>query len=332
MTELIKTSINTDTVIELSTDDEFREIKDAVASTVSDNPTISWAKFILTDDMPNENKMRVPQEEFSNLIRSGTYMPFKMAYERPKNGHEESHPLGVIAQLKQSGNQVIALAALWIREREQDIDYIKACIKDKIPVNVSWEILHDTSTIDEAGIENLVGTSLRGVTIVGRPAYAGRTPVLEVASVEGSETNSEEITVEELEELKAKVTELETTLATKDADITARDAEITSLKEFKASVEEKEAALEKFQEVKDLFKTSGITKPDEYFDTNKEKLVGMKKEDLEFMLQEMVAFSSTHEEHSSTEENSTEIPDVPGTLPKELDIKELAKELRKNSK
>jgi hypothetical protein len=340
MTKPTISSMNFNNMVLFSNDDtEFNEIKEAVSSTVSDNITLSWAKFILTDDQPNENKKRVPKSEFSNLIRSGTYMPFKMAYEKPNEGHEESFPLGVIAQLKQSGNQIVALAALWRREREQDIEYLKTCIAEKKPVNVSWEILHDDSKVDEAGIEDLIGTSLRGVTIVGRPAYAGRTPVLQLASTEtGQEqSNSEENKLDELEQLKQRVSELEAALANKDTELTKRDTliteketELVSLREFKSSIEQKDAALAKFQEVKDIFSNAGLVKPDTYFEENKEKLLSMNKGDLEFMVQELVAFSSTitKEDKSATDE----IPDLTGDAPKELTVKELAEELRKSSK
>jgi hypothetical protein len=335
MTKSLIISTNIENLLEWSDDDEFAEIKEAVSSTVSDNMTISWAKFILTDDQVNENKMRIPQSEFSNLIRTGTYMPFKMAYEKPKDGHEESYPLGVIAQLKQSGNQVVALAALWKREREQDIEYIKTCIAEKTPVNVSWEILHDDSKFDEDGIEDLLGTSLRGVTIVGRPAYAGRTPVLQVASVETQDnSNSEDNTLDELEQLKQEMIELKASLASKEAELaekvtkfTEMETELASLREYKEAIEQKEAALARVLEVKDTFSKAGITKPDTYFEENKEKLLSMNKGDLEFMVQELVAFSSTTQEADS----STEIPDLSGKGPKEYNLKELAEELRKDS-
>jgi hypothetical protein len=105
------------------------------------------------------------------------------------------------------------------------------------------------------------------------------------------------------------------------------------LREFKASIEQKEASLAKFQEVKELFSKAGITKPDTYFEENREKLLSMEKGDLEFMLQELVAFSSTLEKKSSEkDENGNNIPDLTGDPSKEITIKELADELRKISK
>lgn len=330
--------INERNLLELSENDtEFAAIKEAYASSIGTNETLSWAKFVLTDDQPNGNKVRIPQEEFSNIIRSGVYMPFKMAYKKPKEGHEESFPLGVLAHLKQSGNQIIALAALWRRERKEDIDFLKTQIAEKLPVNVSWEILHEDSKIGDDGIEDLIGTSLRGVTIVGRPAYQGRTPVLQVASLDGSTSNSEVNTLDELEQLKARVSELEAAIAAKDGELANKDnqiaekeTELAGLREFKASIEKKEAEAAKYADVKKLFSEAGITKPESYFEDNKERFLTMSKEDLEFMVQEMAAFSA--QKADTKEDKSSEIPDLNGKTVDELDIKALAELLRKETK
>lgn len=326
-------------MLELPNEQSFdnSEINEADASAVnSANEFISWAKFILTDDLPNENKHRVKQEEFKNLIDSGTYMPFKMAYEKPKDDHSDAFPLGVIAHLKQAGNQVIALAALWKKEREEDIAYIKECIANKIPVNVSWEIMHEDSAIGEDGVEDLIGTSLRGVTIVGRPAYAGRTPVLQVASTNGENSNSEENTLDELDTLKEQVKTLETErdtikneLEALKASLTEKETELTGLREYKAGIEKAEQENAKFLEIKALFETSGISKPDTYFEENKEKLMAMSKSDLEFMVQEAVSLASSLKTQSAS--SGTGIPaGIPGTESKKLDVKELANALRNN--
>ena len=226
---------------------------------------------------------------------------------------------------------------MWKREREQDIDYLKTCIAEKIPVNVSWEILHEDSSFDENGIEDLIGTTLKGVTIVGRPAYAGRTPVLEVASTDGEqEQNSEDNTLDELEKLQKEVLDLKATLASKEAELTEKETliaeketELVPLREFKASVEAEAAALAKFQEVKEVFVKAGIEKPDTYYEENKDKLLNMDQASLEFMVQELVAFSSTRTGESTSSAGGTQIPDLTGDAPKELDIKALAAELRK---
>lgn len=346
MTKTTIFNTNLDNLLELSIEDNnFPGINEEMSALFGDNPTISWAKFILTDDQPNENKVRVPKGEFDNLIKTGKLMPFKMAYAEPNEGHEDSYPMGVIAQLKKSGNQVVAIAALWRKEREADIEFLKTAIAEKRPVNVSWEILHEDSSIDENGIEDLIGTSLRGVTVVGRPAYAGRTPVLHVAAKdakndEQENSNSEETKLDELEKLQEKVSELENELEAKKSELAekttlleSQEAELASLREYKASVEEEKASAQKFSQIKELFKTAGVTKPDTYFDENREKLMAMNQEDLEFMLQEIVAFASVNkgEEDSSTKDDkNAEIPDITGNTGSEKpSIKELADELRK---
>lgn len=337
MTKTTIISTKLDNLIELSNEAEFLEDSwEEMSSVVPNSETVSWTKFVLTDDRPNENKKRVPQEEFSNLIKTGVYMPFKMAFGEIKNGHEESYPLGVIAQLRQSGNQIVALAALWRREREEDISYLKSCIAEKTPVNVSWEILHEDTRLEEDGVEALIGTSLRGVTIVGRPAYAGRTPVLQVASKQDN-SDSEENKLDELEKLQLRVSELESNLASKVSELEAKDtklseleSELATLREFKAAIDKQETDNAKVASIREIFSKANITKPEEYFVENKEKFLAMETSEIEFFVQELVAFASTNT--NKQVENSSSVPVIVGDAPKKLDIKELASELRKNSK
>lgn len=169
-------------IVQLVQDNELEaEIGEAFSSVLI-NPAVSWAKFILTDDVPNANSQRIPVEEFANLIKTGMYMPVKMARGEIKDGHENSEPLGVMTHLKHEGNKVVAIAALWSKERPIDIGYIKSQIESNKPVNISWEILYGDSTVNEKGIEDLHDVALRAATIVGIPAYAGRTQMLAVAA------------------------------------------------------------------------------------------------------------------------------------------------------
>lgn len=153
----------------------------AVSSILATNPTVSWAKFILTDSMPNQNGQRVPKDEFANLIESGLYMPLKMALGEVAEGHDEAEPLGVITNLRQEGDQILALAAMWTAERPDDINLLKKKIKED-SVEISWEILFGHSDIDDSGVENLHDLTLRAATIVGTPAYSGRTPITAIAA------------------------------------------------------------------------------------------------------------------------------------------------------
>lgn len=157
------------------------------------NPAVTWAKFILTDDAPNNNGQRVPQTEFKNLIKSGLHMPVKMAYGKINDDHDDSLPIGTITHLKQEDNKVIALAALWTEERPSDVSYIKEKVAAGESINVSWEILYGDYDIDDTGIVDLLDTYLKAATIVGRPAYAGRTPILAVAAKSWSKAYIDEL-------------------------------------------------------------------------------------------------------------------------------------------
>lgn len=178
-----KEVLNNKMVSLLSTEQVLSDFGEAVASIVMQNPSVVWAKFILTDDLPNGNGMRVPKEEFANIIKSGVHMPVKMVEGSVEN-HEGSKPLGVITHLIEQENKVVALAALWHKERPSDVDYIKNKVKTQEPVDVSWEIYYsDYRENEETSTMDLLGTSLSAATIVKNPAYEGRTPFLAVAGM-----------------------------------------------------------------------------------------------------------------------------------------------------
>ena len=372
-------------ISESEAQDQFQEANSATVN----NPAVTWAKFVLTDDQPNDNDMRVPIEEFPNLIRSGVYMPIKMARGGIKDGHEVAEPLGVITNLKrivskENVNQVVGLAALWLREREGDIKLIKDKSKTGSPVTLSWEILYnDFDLID--GIKNLKGTYLKASTIVGRPAYGNRTPILAIAEKGSSayldelpdesfllvghgeskerrfpymdskgtvdkellsnmmeeiendatlgqetkstllekanelmntqpesslEPNMEENTLDELEIIKTEVEQLKQDLSSsklllqeKEQSLVEKEVELVALREFKASVDAKASEVEKLAAIKTKFASAGIVKEDAYFDEHKTFLVNMTDEALEFMLQELVAFSSTSDKNASASVN-----------------------------
>lgn len=149
------------------------------------NPEVTWAKFVLTDDMPNGNNQRIPFEEFDNIIKTGTYMPVKM-YEGSIENHEDSKPLGVITNIRKeeipNGHRLIALAVLWGSERPADIEYIKHVMEERGEVNVSWEIKYGKKELEANGIQALRDLLLKAVAIVKTPAYEGRTRFLAIAA------------------------------------------------------------------------------------------------------------------------------------------------------
>lgn len=341
-------------------DEAKNELGEAFASFML-NPTVTWVKFVLTDDKTNANGERVPQEEFANLIKSGIHMPVKMVYGEIQ-GHPNSKPLGTITHLKEVQNDdgssaIIALAALWSKERPADIEYIKQRFAEKKPVDTSWEILYEDSTLnsDKNSID-LHGTVLSATTIVGNPAYQGRTPFLAISSKKAAEITNEEETTEDnlmdVKELEAKLAEVEPKLATalseieqlktekaeKEAEIatlteknTAQETELTTLREYKDGVEAEIAKVEKIDAIKAKFVEAGLQKEDKYFTDNEDKFLKMDDEALAFFIQEMAANLSeeTHSSSASNDNNKKKVPAITGNEDGEdYSVAGLAKYLR----
>jgi hypothetical protein len=312
-----------------ATDIQFitEDVDEAFAS-VSLNPTFRWCKFILTDDKPNLNKRRIPQDEFDNLIRTGIFAPIKMELSQIGD-HAESLPIGTITALKKENNYIKGMAALWSKERPEDVAMIKQTYDDGQPLNLSWEVLCDDKVEEEDGVFALKNTALRATTFVRLPAYAGRTPILEVSSIE--DTNSEVTELEELEQAKTRIAELEALLAQKDEVLAEKDAEITqlttdkeALASFKNEVEAEKEKANKLNGIKSKFAEAGLEKDDAYFTENGEKLMAMDENTFDFMLQELVAFASTKTDGSV--KSSVEIPDLHNA--KKTDPKDLGRLLR----
>lgn len=314
--------------------DSTNDLNDAEAS-VSLNPSFVWTKFVLTDDKPNQNKQRIPKEEFANLIKSGIFAPVKMSFGEINENHDESFPIGVITHLKEENDKILGMAALWSRERQEDVLKIKQMVADGNLPQLSWEILFENSVQEETGVEALANTVLRAVTLVSMPAYKGRTPIYAAAS---TNINSEDNSVEELEKLQARISELDTALKAKDEEIASLNAkiaesepELVSLREFKSAIETEKELAEKLASIKQKFSDAGLTKEDTYFETNKEQLLGLSENTIDFMIQELVAFSSKKETEASTKEKK-EIP-VFGADTNDSDYedpKKLAEMLRKS--
>jgi DNA repair exonuclease SbcCD ATPase subunit len=273
-------------------------------ASVSLNPMFQWAKIVVTDDLPNANRQRIPQEEYTNLIKTGINAPIKMAEKGISNGHSDAfgHPIGVISQLNQEQNRLIALAALWKTEREEDVNYLKDLFKSGNPPQVSWEISYSESEVGDDGIETLHGTVLTGLAVVGMPAYAGRTPFVAMSS---KNNDAQETEMEELEQLKAqvaelqaKITEAENALAEYKTALEAKETELASLREYKETKEKIEAEASRLAEIKNRFVEAGIEKDEAFYTEKKETLLGMSETALDFFIQEMVAFASKNAQAS----------------------------------
>ena len=311
--------------------DDFTE--DEAFASVNLNPTVTWAKFILTDDQPNGNKQRIQQSEFTNLITTGVFMPIKVAEGAIAEGHKNATPLGVISHLKTVKNQVYGLAALWNKERPDEIKAIKKKHANKEALQLSWEVTYADSSLDEDGITDLKDVSLWGVTLVGMPAYKGRTPIIALAE---EQTNSEVILEKQIEKLEGTIEELKLQLAEKDSVIKELEplkVTVAELQSFKDEVVAEKEAVAKLATVKEKFTGALLEKDDEYFETNKELLLGMNEGSLDFMIQEMVSFAGKVTSESDEESvASIVIPKIQGTPVKKLTPKELAEQLREVSK
>lgn len=337
---------NSVNVVQFISEDEVKtEMGESFASFML-NPSVTWAKFILTDDRKNANGERVPVSEFPNLLKTGVHMPVKMANGEISAGHPGTKPLGTITHLKvekadDGSSAIVAIAALWAQERPADVEFIKTRFADKLPVDVSWEILYEDATFNhETQSMDLNGTILRAATIVGNPAYQGRTPFLSIAATKISEattdTNTEEDTVDitqlqaEVDRLKAEldavnsaketaIAEVNSQVAEKDAEIarlaelnTNYETELVGLKEFKALIDAEAEKKTKLEEVKTKFVEAGIEKDDEYFAENADRLIGMASEELDFMIQEIAAFAQASANNTSTASKKTKIPALLG--------------------
>lgn len=280
----------------LNPDEEFE--KEAFAS-VARNRQYNYMKFVLTDDKPNANKQRVPLSEFPNLIKSGAFAPIKKYPKELPDGHDGATPLGVITHLKQTDNQIMGIAALWAKERPEDVQFIKEQLDKKEPLNISWEIGYMDSKVDEeTGVEDLFDTSLQAAVLVGMPAYEGRTPVTAFSS-----KKLEDITLDEINELKSQLESLKTKLSEKEAELEATKPQVTELeqlRDYKASVEQREAEATKIKDIKTKFAEAGIVKDEKYFDDNREKFLSMDDNSIEFMLQELVAVASKNDEEKNS--------------------------------
>lgn len=167
---------------------ELVDKQDVEYASLNLNPLVTWIKFILTDDRPNANGVRIPKEEFPNLIKTGIYMPVKSGkFGEEFLGHPNAWPLGTITHLKEEGDKIVGLAALWEQEREDDVLSIKEAFDSGKDINLSWEIAYEDEVLEDDGVKVLKGTALLGTTIVDVPAYEGRTPILAVAEKDISE-------------------------------------------------------------------------------------------------------------------------------------------------
>lgn len=337
-------------------------------SAVTLNQTFQWAKIVVTDDQPNANKMKIPESEFDNLIKTGIHAPVKMAESQQKflnHDNAAGKPIGVIAQLSKENNRIIALVALWKKERPDEVAALKESFKNGQPPQVSWEVSYVESSIDEAEVESLLGTSLDGLAVVSIPAYRGRTSFVAMSSESVTEfisylgkiieeeeisdeiqelllakaeeiiekfSDKESVNLDELQELKDKVAELDKALKEKEDALATLEKEKSELAEFKNTVEAEKAKAEKLESIKNKFAEAKIEKDEDYFEKNEETLLALSEGELDFMIQEIVSFTARAEEDQLKNPKIPKIMGVAGSLSTPKEIAEALIELRKENK
>jgi hypothetical protein len=287
--------------VQLIQDDEFEDFSLASKNL---NPLLTYVRFVLTDDQPNANGVRIPREEFSNLIRSGLYMPIKMAVGKIEDGHDGSTPLGVITHLRETDSTIRGVAALWNKERPADIALIKERYAEGRPLDLSWEIGFEDYVEDEAGVKNLRGCILRATTLVGMPAYgSGRTSITDVElSEEDKSKEDTKVDEKELQRLQEENTSLKATIAELEAGQLTEEqkeklAQYDELVEFKETVVAEAARIEKLEEIKQKFSEAGIEKDDDYFVENESALLAMDDTDtLDFFISNLAETEASREE------------------------------------
>lgn len=267
-----------------------------------ENPTLSFMEFIFTDDKPNANNKGIPHSAFASIINTGIMMPLKMAEGRISPGHTGTLPLGVISSMEErkidDRNVIVGKAALWSKERPDDIALIKEAYAAEKPVNISWEVLYTEAETDANGVEWFQDPIVRAATIVGVPAYKDRTRMLSVASDE----EQEELTMNELEQAKAdletaqtKITDLESAVASKDTDLAAKETELTTLREFKASVEREQAQAQLLDARLAKFAEAGLKFSAEDVAAKKDKWLKLDDESFDYLVTEMQSLVKTDE-------------------------------------
>lgn len=317
--------------VEILDDMSINEL--AAEASISLNRHVTWLKLVLTDDGYNVNRQRIPREEFANVIKTGIFMPIKMSPGEINDDHSNAFPLGTMAHLKTDANTIVSLAALWQTERGEDIEYLKQRKKEGKPIEFSWELTYTHADKEEDG-EALRGVCMNAATIVGMPAYAGRTPALSMSS---ANDNGDEImdTIELkehqrlLDEAKAAsdatIAALKEQVATLEASVkelteskASADSELETLRTFKKQIEDAEAKAEKLNGIKAKFEEAGIKVEDNYFEDGAkvELLLGMSSEQLDFFLQEMISLAKTEKGgEASVTLTSKNIPNVSGNGP-----------------
>jgi hypothetical protein len=344
--------------VQLMLEDE--KLGEAVAS-ISLNPNVTWLRMVITDDKPNANNMRIPREEFASVIKTAVYMPLKMAAGKISEGHEDTLPIGSIAHLAEEEDHIVALAALWNKERPDDIKFLKDRYENGQNIDVSWELNYDVTASEknDDGILELKDVAMNAVTIVGLPSYMGRTGVTALASKDEDEGESEAMDTikredhdkivktweEKVEGFEVKMSEASTRieeLETLTEELTTAKAELEEIKpkyeeleKFKAEADAAKQREEKLVSIREKFAEAGIEVTDEYMEEREETLLGMEEASLDFFIQELVSFKTKEGDDDEAEASvnlTSKLPDLKRKSEKDVEPDDIVAGLRELDK
>jgi hypothetical protein len=256
-------------------------------------------------------------------------MPIKMAQGFIRDGHEFSVPIGTITSLQEHETFIEGIAALWGKEFPSEVTLLSDMNHTGEKPQLSWEILYTDSEIDdETGIETFQDVALSAATVVGMPAYEGRTPIVSMAAKEAYKITQEEINEmdEKLQELEALVesmtnekAELQGNFDALTEELEALKTETVELRTFKEEIEAAEARAEKLEALRDLFSNSGIEIPEDFLadEENASKLLSMDLDQLTFLVQDLAIFGPKADEASEEEESEEEASEEEGEVKEE---------------
>lgn len=311
---------------------------------LKNNPLVRRISFVFTDNQPNGNGEQIEEDEYQNVIDTGVNMPVKMQVGNPNGKHHLSTPIGAITKLEHVGNKIIGEAALWKKERPEDIEMLEYAYASGDPLKLSWEVLH-SSAIDSNGIKKLKGTTVKAITFVGNPAYGGRTNVFAMAEQQSETQEETELTdtniTPDVAALQAQLADLQTRFdalqteneslksdtANNVSNLETANSELETLRQYKAEREAAESRAELLRTRRNALVEAGITLSDEEFESRSERFASMDDENFTFYVNDLTAFAKPSTETSASVRN-TAIPNLSSTdkpTPYEFLRKELVK-------
>jgi hypothetical protein len=129
----------------------------------------------------------------------------------------------------------------------------------------------------------------------------------------------------ELESAKAELATAKDAQAALDTEKTALVSELDELRTFKKEIDDKVAEVEKLETIKTKFAEASLNKEEAYFTENKEKLLLLDEASLDFMIQELSAFTKNAE---ASLIDGKKVPNLQGDTTDTTDIHEIVKALK----